>query len=93
MILLHVVTFCLLGNFTCFFDVCRFFSESAFSKNSWLKIKAGHFIGPNLSPNCLQMLSADETMTLVGKELTLLLLEILMQLKCHLFQSFAASSC
>ena len=32
--------------------------------------EAQHFVGPDLGPNCLQRLSADDTRTLVGKELT-----------------------
>ena len=61
---------CLLGNFACFFVVCRlFFKIIIFSKNSFRNTirlansldpnQAQHFVGPDLGPNCLQRLSAD----------------------------------
>ena len=47
------------------------FSKSTFSKNSlkitirmsnsWDPDQARHFVGPDLGPNCLQQLSADDT--------------------------------
>ena len=53
----------------CFVD-CRFFSKSTFSKNSFtntIRVSnsldpdlARHFVGPDLGPNCLQRLSADD---------------------------------
>ena len=55
------------------FVVCRFFSKSSFSENSFRNTctirvsnsldpdQARHFVGPDLDPNCLQMLSADDT--------------------------------
>ena len=72
-----------LGNFACFFVVCRFFSKSTFLKNSFSNFntntirvsnsldpdQAQHFVEPHLGPNCLQKLSADDTSSLVGKEL------------------------
>ena len=53
--------------------VCRLliFSKSTFTKNSFRNTvrvtnsldpdQAGHFVGPDLGPNCLQKLSADGT--------------------------------
>ena len=67
------LTLCLLGSFSCFFYVCRFFSNSTFLKNSfrsyhqlvkqltvWIKIRLT-YVRPDLGPNCLQRLSADDT--------------------------------
>ena len=58
-------------------QVCGLFSKSAFSKNSFRnntrvsnrldQDQARRFVGPDLGPNCLQRLSADDTT--VGKEL------------------------
>ena len=55
----------------CFFVVCRIFSKSTFSKNYfrntiWVSNRLDpdhdlHFVGPDLGPNCLQKLSADDT--------------------------------
>ena len=63
-------TLCMLGNSTCLFVVCRF-SRSTFSKTSFRNTKrvsnsldpvqAQRFVGPELSPNWLQRLSADDT--------------------------------
>ena len=60
-----------LGNFVCFFVVCLFFSKSTFLKYSFrntIKVsnsldpdQARHLGGHGLGPNCLQMLSADDT--------------------------------
>ena len=65
------LTLCLLGNFSCFFVVCWFFSKSTFTKNSFRNTirvsnisdpdQASRFVRPDLGPNCLQMLSEDET--------------------------------
>ena len=62
---------CRMGNFSCFFVVCCFFSKSTFSKNSFRNTitvsksldpdQARHFVGPDLGPNCLQRISADDT--------------------------------
>ena len=61
--------------------LCRLpiFSKSTFSKNSFrntFKVsnsldpdQAQHFVGPDLGPNCLQRLSADNT-TIIGKKFT-----------------------
>ena len=66
----NVFTFYLLGNFAL---LCRllFLSKSTFSKNPFRYIfrvshsldlnQAQHFVGPDLDPNCLQRLSADDT--------------------------------
>ena len=35
-----------------------------------------HSIGPDLDPNCLQRLSADDKLLVTGKELTCILLNI-----------------
>ena len=65
------LTLCLLGNFSCFFVVCWFFSKSTVSKNSFRNNsrmsnsldsdQTRCFVGPDLGPNCLQMLSAGNT--------------------------------
>ena len=67
---IKLLTLSILGNFSCFFVVCLFFSKSTFLKNSFRNTirmansldpdQARHFIGPDLGPNCLQRLSADE---------------------------------
>ena len=54
-----------------------FFSKSPFSKNSFrntirvsnglVSDQAQHFVGPDLGPNCLKMLSADDTSRPTGK--------------------------
>ena len=59
----------MLGNFSCFLSSADFFSKSSVSKysfrnttrvsNSWDADQARHFVGPDLGPNCLQRLSAD----------------------------------
>ena len=64
------LTLCILGNFSCFFVACCFFSKSTFWKNSFMSTirvsnsldldQARHFVGPDLGPNCLQKLSADD---------------------------------
>ena len=67
----YISTFCPLGNFSCFFDVCWFFSNQFFSKNSFRNIirvstrldpdQAWHFVRPDLGPSCLQRVWADDT--------------------------------
>ena len=68
----HELTLCLLSKFHAFcLLICLFFSKSTFSKNSfWNTIRvsnsldpemAQHFVEPDLGPNSLQMLSADNT--------------------------------
>ena len=57
--------------FFAFFVVCQFFSKSTFLKNSFgntIKVSTSvdpdqtvHFDEPDLGPNCLQRLSADDT--------------------------------
>ena len=63
-----LLTLCMLGNFACFFVVCGFFNTC--SKNSFRNTvsvsnsldpdQARRFVGPDLGPNCLQRLSADD---------------------------------
>ena len=58
------------GNFLMPFVICGFFSKSPFSKNSFnntIRVsysldpdQARHFVGPDLGPNCLQRLLADD---------------------------------
>ena len=65
------VTLCLLGNFSCFLPSADFFFKSTFLKNSFRNtIRVSNsldpdqvpcFVGPDLGPNCLQRLSADDT--------------------------------
>ena len=57
--------------FQAFLPSADFFSKSTFSKNSFRNTirvsnsldpdQAQHFVGPDLGPNCLQRLSADDT--------------------------------
>ena len=62
---------CMLGNFACFFVVCGFFFKINFFSNKSFRNtirlsncldpdQAQHFVGPELGPNCLQRLSADD---------------------------------
>ena len=46
------LTHCLLGNFSCVLPSADFFQNHQSIK---------HFVGPDLGPNCLQRLSADDT--------------------------------
>ena len=72
----HEYLICLMGNLLCFFVICQLFSKSTFSKNSFRNAirvsnslnpdQARRLVRPELGPNCLQTLSADET-TLIGK--------------------------
>ena len=70
-----ILTLCMLGNFACFFVVCRFFFFFFSNYIFFLKKKfqeyhsvnnnlgpdlARHFVEPDLDPNCLQRLSADD---------------------------------
>ena len=66
------LTLCLLGNFASLFVVCEFFyTISTFLKNYFRKTikewnnldpdQAKCFVGPDLGPDCLQWLSADDT--------------------------------
>ena len=64
------VILCPLGNFSCFFCGLLIFSKSSFSKDSFritMRVansldpdQARHSVGPDLGPNCLQKLSADD---------------------------------
>ena len=65
----HLSSLCMLGNFSCF--CCRlltFFSKLTFSKKSFrntirMSISSDQdqlSVGPDLGPNCLQRLSADD---------------------------------
>ena len=65
------LTHCLLGNFSWFFAVCWFFSKLTFWKYSFRNIfrmsnsldpdQARRIVGPDLGPNCLPRISADDT--------------------------------
>ena len=65
------LTFCMLGNFLCFCRLLIFFSKSTFLKYSFRNTRresnsldpdqARQIVGPDLGPNSLQMLSADDT--------------------------------
>ena len=67
---LTFVTSYLLGNFACSFFVCSFVSKSTVPKNSFRNTiivsnildpdQARRFVGPDLDPNRLQKLSADD---------------------------------
>ena len=70
----------MLGNCACFFVVCEFFLKNQlFQKKSFRNTtrmsnsldpdQAGHFVGPDLGPNCLQRLSAETKSPLAWKEL------------------------
>ena len=60
----------MLGNFECLFVICSCFSKSTFLKNSFSDTvrvsnsldpdQARQNVGPDLNPNCLQMLSHDD---------------------------------
>ena len=75
------LTLCLLGNFSCFFVICWFFSKSTFLKNSFRNTirvsnsldpdQARHFVGPDLGPNCLQKLSAEILLKAGDLEMTI----------------------
>ena len=64
------LTLCMPGNFACFFCRLQIFLKLTFSKkyfrntirvlNSLDADQAQHFAGPDLGPNCLQRLSADD---------------------------------
>ena len=65
----HTLSPCMLGNCSLFFDVCWQFSKLTFSTKSFrntIRVSNGldpdqdrHYVGPDLSQNCLQRLSAD----------------------------------
>ena len=70
-----MLTLCMLGKFPCFCCLltvvdCLFLQKLTFSKNSFrntIRVPNGlnpdqgrHYVGPDLGPNCLQMLSADD---------------------------------
>ena len=65
------LTLCLLGNVSCFCRLLIFFPKLTFLKNSFRNTiivsnsldrdQARCFVGPGLGPNCLQLLSADDT--------------------------------
>ena len=62
---------CMLGNFACFFCRLLIFSKSIFLKNYFrntIRVSNSldsdqdrHSVGPDLDPNCLQSLSANDT--------------------------------
>ena len=67
----ETLTFCPLGNFSCFLSSADFFKINYFQKNSFRNTirvsnildpdQVQHFVGPDLGPNYLQNLSADNT--------------------------------
>ena len=67
---LTFVTSCLLGNFACCFSAADLFQNQLFQKNSFRNTirvsnildpdQARRFVRPDLDPNCLQKLSADD---------------------------------
>ena len=64
------LTLCMLGNFTAFLVVCRFFVKIYVFKKFFQECckhvkqcdldKVRHFVGLDLGPNCLQRQTADE---------------------------------
>ena len=65
-----ILTLCLLGNFSCCLSSADCFQNQLFQKilsgipcvsNRMDPDQARHFVGPELGPNCLHRLSADET--------------------------------
>ena len=70
------LTLCMVSDFSGLFCRLLFFSNSTFSKNSFsntIRVSNGldavqtqrfvRFVGPDLGPNCLHRLSADDTST------------------------------
>ena len=62
----------MLGNFSCFLSCADFFPNHLFRNilsgipsvsNSLDSDQARHFVGPDLGPNCLQRLLADDNST------------------------------
>ena len=68
--MMDTLTFCMMGNFSCFFCRLLTFFKITFSKTSFkntIRVSNGldpdqdrNFVGPNLGTNCLQRLSADK---------------------------------
>ena len=65
---LNILTLCKLGKFSCFsccllhlymYIASRFFNKKN-PKNSFKEHSQNHPVGPDLDPNCLQRLSADD---------------------------------
>ena len=68
-IAVSIFSLCLLGNFECILFSADLFQNQLFRKilsgippvsNSLDPDQAQHFVGPDLGPNCLQRLSADD---------------------------------
>ena len=67
---IDLITLCMLGNFACSFVICGFFFKSIVLKKSFRNTfrvsnsldpdQARCFVKPDLAPNCLQRLSADD---------------------------------
>ena len=67
----HVLSLCILGIFHAFLSSADCFLKPTFSKNSFKNTirvsnsldpdQARHFVGPDLGPNSLQRLTADDT--------------------------------
>ena len=64
LLFLHTSLLCRIEHFECWI----FFNNIRVS-NSLDPDQARHFVGPDLGPNCLQRLSADDKSALVGKKL------------------------
>ena len=59
------LSLCMRGNFACFFFFRMLIFKKSFRNtirvsNSLDPDQAGHFIGPDVGPNCLQRLSVDD---------------------------------
>ena len=76
--LTETIFLCMLSNFSCFFVVVTsayLFQNQLFSKNSFRVSNCldpdqdRHYVGPDLGPNCLLKLSADDKSPLASKEL------------------------
>ena len=62
----HLLTLCMLGNFSCFrcslltFSKVIFFKKFFQCQTVWIQIRTDNSVGPALGSNCLQWLSADD---------------------------------
>ena len=70
-VFISFLTHCILGNFSCILSSADFFSKLIFQKNSFRNTirmsnsldpdQVRQIVGPDLGPNCLPKLSADDT--------------------------------
>ena len=84
-------------NFACIFVNCRFFSKSTFFKKSFKNTirvsnsldpdQARHIVGPDLGPNCLRSLSADDSSRQRGKFYAERIMFYLFKVFCYIFTS------